>query len=205
MKKTLFLLLSFCVTFSFINAQQKDSILYPKGLKVVSKAPLFATKDNYGNDFILQETYESSPVVLLFYQGFWSRPCYEYLKQVSDSLLLLDQKAAVVIGVSPEQGKYVAQSEQNANVQFQLINDTDMKICKQYKVNYKLDAESIAHLKTLNVDLIEINGSNTGNQLPVTAVYIINRDGYIVYKYFDTDVTHRPSVWELANKLSDTK
>jgi peroxiredoxin len=203
MNKYYYLLLIFCFANTQLFAQQNDTITYPKGLKVVSKAPLFSTKDNYGNDFDLKDTYESSPVVLIFYQGYWSRPCYDYLKQVTDSLILLDQKSAVVVGISPEQGQYLAQSEQNANVQFQLINDVDMKICKQYKVNYKLNKESIAHLKKLNVDLVQINGPITGNQLPVTAVYIINRDGYVVYKYFDTDVTHRPSVWELANKLSD--
>jgi peroxiredoxin len=202
MNKIVILLI--CIIFNVCNADaqnKKSTIQYPIGLKVPSKAPLFTAKDNYGNDVILQETFDGNPVVLIFYQGYWSRPCYDFLKNVSDSLKFLDQKSAVVIGVSPEQGQYVAVTESNVKAEFALINDTDMKICKAYQVNYALDRSSVDHLKKLDVNLNEINGPTIGNQLPVTAVYIINRDGYIVYKYFDTDVTHRPSVWELAVKL----
>jgi peroxiredoxin len=182
----------------------KDTIYYPIGLKVPSKAPDFTAKDNYGNDVNLLDYAGSNPVVLVFYQGYWSYPCYTYLKTLQDSFQLIDEKGATIIAVSPEVGTYTAQTTANTNADFPIINDTDLEICKKYKVNYTLDSKSIAHLKTLNVDLNEVNGK-TGNQLPVTAVYIINRDGYVVYKYFDVDVTKRPSVWELANKLSDIK
>jgi len=48
--------------------------------------------------------------------------------------------------------------------------------------------------------LQETNGSN-GNNLPVPAVYIINKEGKITYRYFDANYKNRVSVREILKNL----
>lgn len=71
---------------------------------------------------------------------------------------------------------------------------------KGYDVAFAVDEKTIEKYKNYGIDFNEANGSNGAN-LPVPAVYIINQDGKIIYKYFDTDYKKRPSVAELLKHL----
>jgi len=75
-----------------------------------------------------------------------------------------------------------------------------LKIMKEYDVAYMVDAMMSDKLMKYGVDLKKNNGSN-GNNLPVPAVYIINKNGEIIYKHFDADYTKRASVKEILSYL----
>lgn len=51
------------------------------------------------------------------------------------------------------------------------------------------------------MDFLKINGQGDAAVLPVPAVYIISRKGKIIYRFFDRDITQRPSVKELMVQL----
>ena len=55
------------------------------------------------------------------------------------------------------------------------------------------------HLKN-PLDLEKLNGEN-GTNLPVPAVYIIDMESTITYRFFDKDYKKRPSVKEILNNL----
>ena len=57
------------------------------------------------------------------------------------------------------------------------------------------------YLEKWGVDFLTINNQKERAVLPVPAVYIINREGKIIYRFFDKDITRRPSVKELLNIL----
>jgi peroxiredoxin len=48
---------------------------------------------------------------------------------------------------------------------------------------------------------VKLNNQHDAAYLPIPAVYIIDKDGKITYRFFEADYKQRPSVKELLNNL----
>ncbi len=83
-----------------------------------------------------------------------------------------------------------------------IIYDEGVKIAKDYDVSYQVDEATINIYKNKwDVDFFKINHQKDKAYLPVPAVYIIDKNGIITYRFFDSDITKRPSVKELISNL----
>ncbi len=67
-----------------------------------------------------------------------------------------------------------------------------MKIAKSYQVAYAVDDRTLGRYKNADIDLLTLNGQKQA-MLPVPAVYIVNKDGSVTYRFFDADYKKR--VW----------
>jgi peroxiredoxin len=172
----------------------------PTGLNVGDMAPNFTSKDQYGKEVNLRELLKTGNVVLLFYRGEWCPYCNRELKAFEDSLSLITEKGAHVIAVSPEKTENVTKTIEKTKASYSIVSDDSTKIMNAYKVTYNVDTTTTKKLKGYGVDLTQRNGTN-GNRLPVPAVYIINKDGKITYRYFDVDYRKRVSIKEIISNL----
>ncbi|MGC4021529.1 MAG: redoxin domain-containing protein [Cyclobacteriaceae bacterium] len=102
------------------------------------------------------------------------------MKQLEESLDMLTAKGARVIAVTPEKPEYIAKSIEKTNASFSILHDDGLKIMRSYDVAYKVDDKSVKKYQRLNIDLNVINGDTNRENLPVPAVYVINRQGVIV-------------------------
>jgi len=172
----------------------------PAGLNVGDMAPDFKSMNQYGKEIHLKSLLKSGTVVLLFYRGEWCPYCNRELKTLEDSLSMITAKGVTVIAVSPEKTENVSKTIEKTKATYSIISDDSAKIMSMYKVAYNVDTTMTRKLKGYGVDLSERNGTN-GNRLPVPAVYIINKDGKITYRYFDVDYKKRASVKEIISNL----
>ena len=171
------------------------------GLKKGMKAPEFTAKDNDGKTIDMKEQLRShKTVVLFFYRGQWCPYCNKYIKQLQDSLQLLTDKGAYVIGVTPETSDNIKQTVNKTHASFSIIQDKGYKIMKAYQVNYTVDDATMSKMNKYGVDL-EKNNGNKDNVLPVPATYVIDRSGKIVFVQFDKDFRNRASVSSLLKML----
>jgi peroxiredoxin len=195
MRKIIFLL---AVLFT-ANANAQTT-LYPDGLKVGDKAPLFSANDQNGETVSLKNVLEKGPVVIIFYRGQWCPFCNKYLSRLNDSLQFIAGKGAAVIAIAPETVEGVTKTIEKTKASFSIISDADMAIMKSYKVNFAVDTATVSRYKKYGIDFDAANGSNGAN-LPVPATYIISKEGVIKYAYFNTDYRKRPPVQELLDNL----
>lgn len=194
MKKLLLLL--FVLTGFIAFSQEK-----PEGLFINSKAPEFKIKDQSGVEISLKELRKKGPVVLVFYRGNWCPYCNKELKNLQDSLTLLTYKKAQVVAISPEASAGIAETVKKTGAVFPVLYDKEAKVAKAYQVAYEVDEKTTTRYKSFGTDLLKINEQKGAPILPVPAVYIINRDGAITYRYFNEDYRKRPSVAELADQI----
>lgn len=173
----------------------------PHGLQVNQAAPDFSSKDQFGNTITLKSLLKKGNVLLVFYRGEWCPYCNRYLKELEESLLSINAKGASVVAVTPEIPEYVAKSVEKTKASFPILYDAGLKIMKDYDVAYKLDDKALNRYKKIKVDLNVINGSENGESLPIPAVYIINRQGLIIYRFFDPDYTNRAPISALMKYL----
>ena len=194
MKRLLFTLAAFFFIYT-LSAQEK-----PEGLFINSKAPDFKAVDQNGNSIRLKDMVKKGQVVLFFYRGNWCPYCSRQLKQLQDSLQLFVDKGVQVVAITPEQSEGISKTVERSSASFPIIHDTEGKIMKAYDVGFALDEKSVSRYKMSGIDLAAINGKN-GTNLPVPAVYIINKESTITYRYFNEDYKKRVSVKQLLSEL----
>jgi peroxiredoxin len=191
-----YLVLSFFLILSTIANAQTD----PTGLKVGDQAPLFTGVDNNGKSFSLESALKKGDVVLMFYRGQWCPFCNKQMSQMNDSLSMITSKGATVVAISPEIQENVTKTIQKTKASFPVISDEQMKIMKDYKVNFPVPQATIDRYKNFGIDFSVANGANGAN-LPVPATYVIGKNGKIKYVFFNPDYRKRASVQEIVSYL----
>lgn len=194
MKKFIITLLAATFTL-FSNAQTK-----PAGLQVNDKAPEFTAKDQDGKVISLKDKLKDGKVVLIFYRGQWCPYCNKELSHLEDSLSLITSKGATVLAITPEQPANVEKTIDKTKATYSILTDNNLKIMKDYDVAFAVDSTTVEKYKSYGIDFSSANGNNGAN-LPVPAVYVIDKNGKITWRYFDADYTKRASVQEIVNHL----
>jgi len=192
-------LLAFTVSlFSFVMLFAQDK---PEGLFINSKAPEFKGTDQNGNAISLKELRKKGPVVVVFYRGHWCPYCNKELKRMQDSLQLLSDKGAQIVAISPERSEGISKTVEKTGATFSILHDEEMKIAKGYGVAYQVDEKTQQRQKNFGNDLLTINGQKERAYLPVPAVYIVNRDGSVTFRFFEDDYRKRVFVKDLLSNL----
>ena len=171
----------------------------PEGLFINSKAPDFKLKDQSGVEVSLKELRKKGQTVLIFYRGNWCPYCNKQLKGLQDSLQLITAKGAQLVAITPETKTGIDSTIAKTGAIFPILYDEDGKMANAYQVSFKVDDRTVNRYKMAGIDLLKTNNQKQA-VLPVPAVYIINKEGTITYRYFDDNYRKRVSVKEiLAN------
>jgi peroxiredoxin len=193
--KKLFLMTGLLLTVALSYAQQA-----PEGLFIASRAPDFKAKDQNGQEIKLKDLLKKGKVVLVFYRGQWCPYCNKELSRLQDSLQLITAKGATVVAVSPEKPESISQTIEKTKATYSILYDEGLKIMKAYDVEYQMEENMITRYRNSNIDILKNNGTN-GAYLPVPAVYIIDQEQTVTYRFFEPDYRKRPSVRELLENL----
>jgi peroxiredoxin len=172
----------------------------PQGIRVNDKAPDFIAKDQNGKNISLKNELKKGAVVVVFYRGQWCPYCNRQLKALQDSLSFIKEKGATLIAVSPEKPSNISKTIDKTKATYPILFDDSLKIMKSYDVAYRVDNTNIKKYKKFGIDFYDVNGSN-GATLPVPTVYIINKEGVIIFKHFDPDFRKRVSVQDILLHL----
>jgi len=194
MKKILAFFLTIVVA-SCLHAQSA-----PEGLFIDSHAPDFKAKDQYGADVRLKDILKKGKVVLLFYRGNWSIECNKLLKKLADSAQLITAKGATLIAVTPEKTEGINKTILKTKAEFSFISDDDLKIMKAYDVAFEIPENTLTRYRNSGLDVEGNNGTN-GKWLPVPAIYIIDKESTVTYRFFEADYKKRPNVKEILSNL----
>ncbi|HVF82038.1 MAG TPA: peroxiredoxin-like family protein [Flavisolibacter sp.] len=194
MKKVILSFLSLYIVLIAV-AQEK-----PEGLFLNSKAPDFKLKDQSGIEVSLKELRKKGQTVVMFYRGNWCPYCSKQLKAFSDSLHLISAKGAQLVAITPEASGGIDSTIAKTGAVFPILYDEGAKMAAAYQVNYKLDDRTVSRYKMTGVDLLKHNNQKQV-VLPVPAVYIINSEGSVTYRYFDENYKKRVSVAEILKNI----
>ena len=186
--------------FSLLFIQSVEAQEAPEGLFIGSKAPDFKAKDQNGNEVRLKDLLKKGKVVLVFYRGQWCPYCNRELSRIQDSIQLIKDKGATVVAVSPEKQESIAMTVEKTKAEYPVLYDEDLKIMKAYDVEFEVPENTLTRYRNANIDIEKNNGAN-GKYLPVPAVYIIDKESTVTYRFFDTDYKKRPWVKDLLNNL----
>jgi len=172
----------------------------PEGLFIGSKAPDFKGKDQNDKDIKLKDLLKKGKVVMVFYRGQWCPYCNKQLSALQDSIQQIIDKGATLLAISPEKVEMIGKTVEKTKAEYSILHDKDLKIMKAYDVDFEVPENTVTRYRNAGLDLEKLNGEN-GTNLPVPAVYIIDKESTITYRFFDKDYKKRPSVKEILGNL----
>jgi peroxiredoxin len=172
----------------------------PEGLFIGSKAPDFKTKDHNGKEVRLKDLLKKGKVILIFYRGQWCPYCIKELAKLQDSLQAITAKGASIVAVTPEKPERIQLTLEKTKSTYPIIHDEELKIMKAYDVAFELTESTITRYRNSGLNVEENNGKN-GNFLPVPAVFVIDKESTIVYRFFEPDYKKQAPVKEIMAAL----
>ncbi|WP_299223926.1 peroxiredoxin-like family protein [uncultured Aquimarina sp.] len=183
-------------------ANVKDTQLVSKALKTGDEIPEILLPNAAGANISIQELLVNKKVILSFYRGGWCPYCNLELKALQQYQNEFEGLGATLVAISPETPDNSLTTSEKNNLSFEVLSDIDNKIAREFNLAFTLPKDLIEVYKGFGIDLIKSNG-NQDYQLPISATYIIDQDGIIIYDFIKEDYKERADPKEIFNFLKN--
>lgn len=171
-----------------------------KVLKVGQQAPPFQLKNADNKSLSLAQLLKKGPLVLTFYRGNWCPYCNKAMQDLKAAHPQIQALGATLLAVSPQTQDNTRVMKRKYKLPFEVASDPNNALSRQYGLMYKVPPEALKTLKTFFIELKNYNG-NGSNELPITATYIINRQGKVVYRFVDPNYKTRATPQDIIKVL----
>ena len=173
-----------------------------KMLKVGDRSPAIVLKNATGATVDVSSLLKKGPVIVTFYRGGWCPYCNLELKAYQEILPQILAAGASLVAISPEKpGDTLSTAEKNA-LTFEVLSDVDQKIGRAFGLVYEFTEELKSAYHGFNLDIPAHNGTPGEWALPVSATYVIDRDGSIIYAHTDVDYRDRADPRDVLQVLT---
>lgn len=192
------------------------SLVMEKGIQQVGASPVMKAAKKTGDqapDFMLpssagpyvqlKERLAQGPVVIVWYRGGWCPYCNLQLASWERHVKDLQDAGGQLIAISPELPDSAMSTAERHKADFTVLSDTGAVVARSYGLVYALP-EEVAKIYAQALNLEAYNG-NKRMEMPLSATYVIDKDGVIRYSFLEADYRKRaePSeVIEAVKKLS---
>lgn len=164
------------------------------------KFPNFSLTNWKNKTIELDGLLKRGKVIVAFFRGSWCPYCNLELQALQARLKELDDRKVSLVGVSPQLSNYNQELMGNHNLEFELLTDKDNKLAQMLGISFQLQEYAVSVYNSLGINLSMFN-ANENNELPVPAVFVVDTDYSIVYKFVDSNYMNRLDIEELIEQL----
>ncbi len=169
-------------------------------LKVGDKIPAIQLTDAQGELVSIQDKLTEGPVVLSFYRGAWCPYCNLQLNALQKSLPAIQEAGGSLVAISPQLPEHSATTAKTNELTFDVLSDVGNKTAREFGLVFQLGEAVRPLYQSFGIDIPKHNGDDA-YELPVSATYVVNSDGVIVYAFVDLDYTQRAEPSEIIAHL----
>ncbi|MEZ4876586.1 MAG: peroxiredoxin family protein [Flavobacterium sp.] len=189
MKKIIILL---AIAFTQLSIAQND---LPKSatdiapLLIGEKAPNTSLKTIDGKSVSFLETLDKKKTILVFYRGGWCPYCNQHLSALAEAEPELIKLGYKIIAISPDSSKSLQETKSKDEINYTLLSDSKNNFSKAFGIAFEAPK---------NYEKYLLKGSDNVNSsiIPVPSVFILDKEGTILFEYIAPDYKHR-----LSNEL----
>jgi peroxiredoxin len=160
-------------------------------LKVGDRAPAIVLENAKGVTVDVGTLLKKGPVIVTFYRGGWCPYCNLELKAYQELLPRIVAAGASLVAISPEKSDDTLSTTEKNALTFEVLTDVGQKVGRAFGLVYQFTEELKSAYRGFNLDIPARNGTPDEWALPVSATYIIDRNGLIIYAYTDVDYRDR--------------
>ncbi len=171
-------------------------------LKVGDRAPAFMLKNAKGQTIDVADLLKEGPVIVAFYRGGWCPYCNLELKAYQDVLPEIAAAGATLVAISPEKPDDTLSTTEKNALAFEVLSDVGQKVGRAFGLVYDFTEELKSAYQGFGHDIPARNGTPGEWALPVTATYVVDRNGIIIFAYTDPDYRDRVDPREVLKVLT---
>ena len=149
-------------------------------LKAGDKAPDFRLQNAVGKTVRLYKLLEENRVVLTFYRGTWCPYCNLQLSQYQEVLFKLKSIGSSIVAISPQNPDESLNMKEKNNLSFEVLSDPKNEVAKKFTEIIKKSENFTRTISSLG-KAFEEHYFDDSNEVPIPAVFIIDRDGTILF------------------------
>jgi peroxiredoxin len=180
-------------------AQLRDG-LAKKALKAGDRAPAIVLGNVHGKTVDVGAQLKSGPVVVTFYRGGWCPYCNFELRAFQQILPDIKAAGASLVAISPEKPDDTLTTAQKNSLSFEVLSDVGQEVGRAFGLVYQFSDELKTAYNGFGLDIPVKNGADEW-ALPISATYVIDRDGMIIYAYTDPDYRDRADPLDVLKVL----
>jgi len=169
-------------------------------VKVGDTLESFTLTDATGATVTLGQLIERGPAVIVFYRGGWCPYCNLELRAFQQILPDIKAARASLVAISPEKPDDTLTTAQKNSLSFEVLSDVGQKVGRAFGLVYQFSDELKSAYGGFGLDIPAKNGADEW-ALPISATYVIDRDGMIIYAYTDPDYRDRADPLDVLKVL----
>lgn len=178
----------------------RNSQLKENALQINDIVPNVTLFDPNGDSYVLNELITQDFLILNFYRGGWCPYCNMELRAYEALRNDFKTIGADIVGVSAEVQELGKQTHNKNALTFPVLTDKDAEFMKAIGIVFELNEETKQLYKNFGMDFTKIHG-NDNFELPIPAIYVINKNREIIFKHIEEDYTTRLEPKDLLNSL----
>ncbi len=182
-------------------AELKQKNLAAHILPAGAKAPPFELKDHNGKLVRSANLLADGRRVLCFIRGRWCPFCVGQMEAMNLIAPDLQQFGASLVAISPQTVQQSFFMHDQHKLRFPLLSDPENKLAQQFGLVYRVPDYQQQVYRRAFVNLPFVNGDDSWT-LPIPAVYILDRDGTILFASANEDYTERVEPAEIFRLLN---
>ena len=171
--------------------QLRTGVIARTMLKVGDRAPEFMLRNAKGEIVDIGALRKKGPVIVTFYRGGWCPYCNLELKAFQEILPEIKAAGASLVAISPEKPDDTLSTAEKNALAFEVLSDVGQKVGRAFGLVYQFTDELRSAYRGFGHDIPAHNGTPGEWALPVSATYVIDRNGTIIYAYTDVDYRDR--------------
>ena len=163
---------------------RNDGLLF-NAVNIKSKAPDFTVKSAKGKVVQLASEIQNGPVVILWIQGSWNPYCNIALRYFQAYHAEFKKYGAQLMALTPENLEKIALCKAHNKITFDIFQDKDNAIAKQYGIVYTTN-DTLKNALETQYQISKFIGEKQ-SELPLPAAYIVAPNGKVAFAFLDTD------------------
>jgi peroxiredoxin len=172
-----------------------------KALRRGQVSPRFALPSATGAIVSLEERLSYGPIIVTFYRGGWCPYCNIALRALQSRLPEIKSLGGSLIAISPEVPDQSLSTTEKLALEFDVLSDADNSVARLFGLVYRISDAARERLQAFGRDLVAHNGTDRW-ELPITATYVINQEGLIVFDHVDADYRERLDPATIVNAVA---
>ena len=173
-------------------------------LNVGAAMPAFSLKDANGKTVESSDLLKHGNLVVVFYRGSWCPFCNLYLRNLQKNLTQIKAKGGNLVAISVENPDNSLSVAKKNELDFTVLSDPNLTVARKFGIVYQLPKETDELYKSHGLDVAKHNEMERA-ELPLSATYVINEKGEIVYAFLEPDYKIRAAPETIIETLSKIK
>ncbi len=173
-------------------------------LNIGGKMPAFALSDSTGKLVKSDDLLKQRNLVVVFYRGAWCPFCNLYLKKLQENISQIKAQGANLVAISVENPDRSTAVATKNKIDFTVLSDPKFEVARKFGIVYELPSDTSELYKSKGLDLATYNSTEKA-ELPLSATYIVNKKGEIVYAFLESDYKKRAEPSVIIETLSKMK